>query len=343
LPPEKKGMKMDSYKTYFLNSAELPLVIESSNTNLPMEELVLILKEHNHFFKKQLLKYGGLLFRNFPIQNEDDFSCLIKNLNTGTLVDYIGGDSPRKKIKEGIYTSTEAPPSLKIPLHNELSFNKNYPSHIYFYCHTAPIEKGETIIADARKVYQSIDEEVKNRFIEKKLKYISSYPGKNKFINFINKYHKTWMEVFEAANKEEVEKKCKENGYAFQWVYNDWLKISQVRPAVNTHPITQEKVWFNQAHIFDFNPKFLGWLRYMGVKLVYCQEDKQLHQVFFADNLKIPRKDIYHILDVLDANTLSFPWQKGDVLVLDNILTMHGRAPFQGKRRVLAAMTKETA
>jgi alpha-ketoglutarate-dependent taurine dioxygenase len=65
----------------------------------------------------------------------------------------------------------------------------------------------------------------------------------------------------------------------------------------------------------------------------------RLHEVFFADGSTIPLKDLYHILDVLDANTIYFPWKKGDVLVLDNILAMHGRAVFSGKRRILAAMT----
>jgi alpha-ketoglutarate-dependent taurine dioxygenase len=44
-------------------------------------------------------------------------------------------------------------------------------------------------------------------------------------------------------------------------------------------------------------------------------------------------------MDTLDANTVAFPWQRGDMLVLDNVLSMHGRATFSGSRRILAAMT----
>jgi hypothetical protein len=98
-------------------------------------------------------------------------------------------------------------------------------------------------------------------------------------------------------------------------------------------------VWFNQAHLFDFNPKLLGLWRYIGTKILYCRNYTQLHRVFFGDGSTIPREDLYNIMDVLDVNTVSFPWQKSDILVLDNILAMHGRATFTGKRRILAAMT----
>lgn len=331
---------MEPLKNSFITSAEMPLVIEPNDKNISLSSFLTILQEQNHSLKEQLLKYGALLFRNFPIRNEDDFARVIKGLNTGKFVDYIGGDSPRKKIKEGVYTSTEAPPSIKIPLHNELSFTKNFPTHIYFYCDIAPIRNGETTIADARKIYRSIDEDVKNRFIEKKLTYHSSYPYKPKFSNLVTKFHRPWIEVFETDCKHDVERKCKENEFLFQWHPNDWLQISQNRPAVYSHPITHEKVWFNQAHLFDFNPKFLGWPRYLGTKIMYCQQYKCLHRVHFGDETKIPRNDLYHILDVLDANTVYFPWQKGDILVLDNVLAMHGRATFDSKRRILAAMTR---
>jgi alpha-ketoglutarate-dependent taurine dioxygenase len=33
-----------------------------------------------------------------------------------------------------------------------------------------------------------------------------------------------------------------------------------------------------------------------------------------------------------------FPWQAGDVMVIDNILAMHGRKPYRGPRRIVVAM-----
>jgi alpha-ketoglutarate-dependent taurine dioxygenase len=43
---------------------------------------------------------------------------------------------------------------------------------------------------------------------------------------------------------------------------------------------------------------------------------------------------IYH------DNALRFAWTRGDVLILDNIQSSHGREPFEGPRSVLVAMAE---
>lgn len=334
---------MDGLEKKFINKDNLPLVITPTQKKpITFNEFIQLVEKNKDELKKDLLKYGGLLFRNFPVSNADEFASFIKHFGLGKFLDYIGGDSPRDKINDGVYTSTEAPPSVKIPLHNELSFVKNYPKHIYFYCHVPPQEKGETIIADSRKIYQSVDEAVKRNFIEKGLKYVSCYYYKSNLMNLVNKMqrsHKSWIHVFETENKKDVERLCYENEFEYKWNQNDWIQISQKRPAAITHPETNEMVWFNQAHLYDFNPKLLGWWRYAAAKAFYIRKHMRLHEIYYADSSKIPRDELYHVLDVLDENTIYSPWQKGDVLVLDNVLAMHGRATFKGKRRVLTAMT----
>lgn len=321
---------------------QFPLVMEPKRKGSSREEFLEWIQSEKPNIQKQLLKSGAILLRNFPVENEFDFEAVIKTLNFGNFTDYIGGDSPRTKITGGVYTSTEAPAHFKLPLHNELSFVKKFPKHIYFYCHVAPQVGGQTIIGDARKIYNAVDPSVRERFERKGLKYVSCYYYKSKLMDTINRLqrsHKTWLDVFETEDKNDVEKKCRENEFDFRWNQNDWIRISQRRPATYVHPETNENVWFNQAHLYDFNPKFLGLWKYLAVKAFYCRSHMKLHEVFFADSTPIPREDIYHILDVLDANTVYFPWQKGDVLILDNVLAMHGRAIFSGKRRILTAMT----
>lgn len=330
---------MDNFHTSYITKEKTPLVIEPKNKNISLRESFAQLTKNQDLIKDKLLKSGAILFRNFPFETVDHFADALEALNTGRCVDYIGGDSPRIKIKGNIYTSTEAPPSLKIPLHNELSFVKHFPSHIFFFCERPSETGGETILGDSRKIYKEINATIRERFAEKQLQYVSRYYYKSKLMNLV-KSHKTWINVFETDKKDEVEQKCVANEFSYAWKKNDWLEIRQIRPAISVHPITQEKVWFNQAHLYDFNPKLLGWKNYLGSKLFYCRKHTKLHDAYFGDNSRITRHDLYHVLDVLDANTIAFKWHKGDLLMVDNMLMMHGRQSFTGKRRVLTAMTR---
>jgi alpha-ketoglutarate-dependent taurine dioxygenase len=45
------------------------------------------------------------------------------------------------------------------------------------------------------------------------------------------------------------------------------------------------------------------------------------------------------IREVLENETIPRCWQTGDILILDNMLTAHGRMPFSGARRIALAMT----
>lgn len=333
-------MTMHSDELFF--EGDFPAVITPRKPVAHIQDFYGIIQENKQAIESALLKHGALLFRGFPVASAKDFSLTIESFGFGKFVNYIGGDSPRDKVEHGVYTSTEAPPSFHIPLHQELSFIKHHPRHIYFYCETPPVARGETIIADSRRIYREFDDNFIKKFDENGLTYISRYYYQSKIMEWANRFqrsHKSWTEVFETHEKADVEQKCIANDFAWRWLDNDWLEIQQTRPAICQHPLTQETVWFNQAHLYDFNPRLLGMKRYIGAKLFYFRKKTRLHEIQFSDGTVIPRNDLYYILDTLHKNTVYFPWQKGDVLVLDNILAMHGRAPFVGKRRILTALT----
>jgi len=49
---------------------------------------------------------------------------------------------------------------------------------------------------------------------------------------------------------------------------------------------------------------------------------------------------IDEIRKAYDSETVKFDWQRGDLLLVDNMLVAHGREPFTGDRRVLVAMAE---
>jgi alpha-ketoglutarate-dependent taurine dioxygenase len=327
----------------FITPQKKPLVVEPQNGVVSFEEFLDYLNEERESLQKEILEYGGILFRGFPIEGSEGFHQSIEALGLGEMLNYIGGDSPRDKVSGKVYTSTEAPPSLKIPLHNEMSFIRDYPKHIYFYCQTPAKEGGATILGDAHSIYRNMPNSIRERFENKGLRYVSNYYKKSFLLDLINKFqrsHKTWMEVFETSSQKEVEEKCKKSDFGFSWNKGQWLQVKQNTPSVIKHPETGEKIWFNQAHLYDFNPRLVGFFNWLGVKLIYSRPHTIMHEIFYGDGEKIPKKELYNVMDILDACTISYPWEKRDFLVLDNVLMMHGRAPFKGKRKIFTALTR---
>ncbi len=41
----------------------------------------------------------------------------------------------------------------------------------------------------------------------------------------------------------------------------------------------------------------------------------------------------------LDRSKLLFDWQRNDLLMIDNLLMMHGRESFKGERKTLACLS----
>ncbi|MND48223.1 Taurine catabolism dioxygenase TauD, TfdA family [compost metagenome] len=45
-----------------------------------------------------------------------------------------------------------------------------------------------------------------------------------------------------------------------------------------------------------------------------------------------------HLQQLYREVMVEFPWQKGDVVILDNIFTIHARNGYAGPRKILTAM-----
>jgi alpha-ketoglutarate-dependent taurine dioxygenase len=59
---------------------------------------------------------------------------------------------------------------------------------------------------------------------------------------------------------------------------------------------------------------------------------------FYGDGTEIDDAALNHIRAVYESETITFPWQRGDVLILDNMLTAHGRKPDRGSRQIVVGM-----
>jgi hypothetical protein len=63
-------------------------------------------------------------------------------------------------------------------------------------------------------------------------------------------------------------------------------------------------------------------------------------RTYYGDGAPIEPSVIDALHEAYRNATVSFPWEKGDLLMLDNMLVAHGRAPYTGAREILVGMAE---
>jgi alpha-ketoglutarate-dependent taurine dioxygenase len=304
----------------------LPLVITPAVERIDLLEWA---ASNGNYLRERLSAHGGILFRNFGVRTPDEFERFIKMIS-GEALEYSERSSPRSRVmNSNIYTSTDYPASQSIFVHNENSYKRNFNLKIFFFCETPSIRGGETPIADCRNVYERISPHVRHRFIEKQWMYVRNY-GDGFGLN--------WQTAFQTTDKQVVEEHCEQNGIKVEWRTNNRLRTRAILPAVIRHPRTGETVWFNHAtffHVSTLNPSLRA-----GLLAGFEHEADLPTNTYYGDGSPIEPESLEELRAAYRQETVSFLWQQGDVLMLDNIFAAHGRAPYEGARRILVGMTE---
>ncbi len=308
----------------------LPLVITPNQDPITFEFLLNWLKTNRNWLEKALLKHGGILFRGFPIADAETFEKFINTLGD-KMLSYKQGNSPRSKVHNQVYVSTEFPSHHLIGLHNELAYTNHPPRKIFFFCEYPSPEGGETPIVDSRRIYQILDPVIRDRLLEKKVCYVQNMPSDRSF----GVLGKSWQAQFETTDREVVESYLQEENIQFYWKEDGTLQTRLVGSAAIAHPETGEMAWHAQAHTLhysSFGPALESMRRLVG-------EENLPVNTYYGDGTPLDPADVKTMSELHLNEATQFAWQKGDVLMLDNLLTAHGRQPFKGERRILVGMT----
>lgn len=305
-----------------LTESTLPLLVR------PTADETISLPALHQLARTRLHEVGGLLLRGLDVLGEQAFQQLVRSFGH-ELLSYEFGSTPRKAVEQGVYTSTEYPAHQVIPLHNEQSYTLQWPLKIWFHCVQPSAEGGETPIADSRLIYQRIDPALRQRFTDKRLMYVRNYG---------NGLDLPWEQAFNSEDRSVVEAFCRANRIDFEWKDDGELRTRQVCQASARHPVSQDMVWFNQAHLFHVSN--LAPAVREGLLAVVDDPFDLPRNVYYGDGSPLEDSALDEIRGVLDDCTVRFPWQQGDVLMLDNMLVAHGRASFKGARKVIVAMAE---
>jgi alpha-ketoglutarate-dependent taurine dioxygenase len=305
---------------------ELPALCEPQAAGMRFHEWA---AEHRAEIHQRLLQHGAILFRGFAVNGAEDFNRCIDSMSGGAL-EYKFRASPRTQIQKdlNVYTSTDYPADESIFPHNEHSYSPVFPLHLFLYCDIPALTGGETPIGSTRRLLRRIRPDVREAFARKGIMYVRNY-GEG--------FGLPWQTVFQTTERGVVESYCQGVGIRVEWKSDDRLRTRQVGPALMRHPATGEALWFN--HGTFFHELTLPDV----VRSHLCREfasDDLPQNTFYGDGSPIEPEFIAHLQAQYQGVMVKFPWHKGDVLLLDNMLALHGRGPFSGPRRVMVAMAQ---
>jgi len=333
LPPLKGGGgatisgSLDSLVT--INSLEKgresPLIIKPRNPGLKLEHWI---KDNLDRINRELLLHGGILFRGFDVGSIENFSGIIKTTSS-SFASYKDQHTPRSRLIDGIYTSTDYPADHVVPFHSENSKNQTWPKKIWFYCASPPDQDGETPIADNRVVYRKLPENIREAFAKRNVLYrrnVGQHLGLPLNV------------IFQEADYETIQRNIESDGSIhLDHINDEHVRIEHVAQGVARHPETNEMVWFNQAHLFHVSGLPLD----VAATLLETFGEMNLpSNAYFGDAECIPDEMLEAIRTTFDEVAVTFSWEQDDVLLLDNMLMSHGRRPYQGGRKIAVAMTE---
>lgn len=308
-------------RSFPIEAMRFPLMIRPTVSDVNLAEWVATQKD---VLRAELLKHGAILFRGFDIQSVAEFSEICGNLAESLFGEY--GDLPVEDKSEKVYKSTPYPADKPILFHNESSHMAQWPRFQFFHCVQNSLTGGETPLVDCRTLYEALPAEYKAILSEKGLMYLR---------NFKEGLDVPWQHFFQTESRDDVARKCQEAGFEHTWTGPNSLQVKQYAPAIIQHPVSKCMSFFNQIELHHV--AFLDEDVRASLAKVFEEADFP-RNVYFGDGSPIPDEMIRFIAQLYEQYSVALPWEKGDIIALENMLVAHARLPYTGARKIVVAM-----
>ncbi|ORT57427.1 TauD/TfdA family dioxygenase [Streptomyces sp. CB03238] len=306
-----------------VNPEPFLLLVEATEPELRLDHWI---RANQARLAEELLRHGAMLLRGFAVGSPEEFGAAARAFSP-QLLDYLERAAPRTEIADKVFTSTELSEDQWIAFHHEMSYSHNWPSRLYFYGDRPSRTGGATPVASERAVLPRIPAQLRKRFERHGVSYVRNYSPELDI---------PWQTVFQTTDRAEVEAYCRASHTEFTWVGRDGLRTRAVRQALTRHPRTGETVWFNHAHMWHISTLPDEVAEYL---LAAYGPEGVPRNAFYGDGTPIEDEAVELIGNLYQEAAVSLPWQRGDVLIVDNFLATHAREPFHGDRRILVAMS----
>ncbi|XP_047964160.1 clavaminate synthase-like protein At3g21360 [Salvia hispanica] len=294
---------------------------------MPACTLPAAVKEQKSFLESLLQRHGAVLLRGFhTTATAEDFNDVIEAFGYEDLP-YVGGPSTRTEVVGRVYTANNAPPHRKLHFHHEMSHLPSYPRKLFFFCEEVAAFGGETPILLSHIVYGKMEEKYLE-FVEKleELGLIYTIFAEEEDDDS-SALGRGWKSMFHTEDKIVAQQRAAKLNTKLEWMENGVKMIMGPTPGIKRDETRPCKTWFN------------------SIAAAYTAEggdrkDSEKMGVSFGDGSPLPENVIHDCLKIMEEESIDIPWQKGDLLMIDNLAVLHSRKPFTPPRRILAAFCK---
>ncbi|QYJ07040.1 TauD/TfdA family dioxygenase [Qipengyuania flava] len=298
---------------------EFPAIIEGSG------DLAAFLQENRAQVEARLASAGTVLFRGFDVPDAFAFDAAIEAYGApGFTYEDSLSNAVRTNVTPRVFTANEAPPQTEIYLHHEMAQTPIYPSALFFYCEIAPEAGGATPLCRSDWVFARLEQDAPAfaaRAEAEGVRYTNVMPGED---DAGSGQGRSWRSTLSVADKAGAEARLSDLGYSWEWLEGSGLRVTtRTLPAVRSVG-DGRKSFFNQLIA-----AFRGWSD---------SRNDPNRAITFGDGTPIGPEDMADAIRIADELTYDLAWQAGDVALVDNYMVMHGRRPFEGRRRVLASL-----
>ena len=309
------------------DDSNFPSVLSNSQPNISMPELITWVQQHKPALESALSQSGALLFRGFPIVDAESFDIFSAAFGYPSFTYQESlSNAVRINFTERVFSANEAPKDVEIYLHHEMAQTPISPDKLFFFCKSAAEHGGATPICRSDQLFKALqqdDPELAQQFASKGLKYTTHMPAQD---DHNSGQGRSWQSTLSVQTKQAAEAKLQALGYSWSWQDDASLQaVTPVLPAVRSLS--------NGTHVF-YNQLVAAYMGWQGVRE---NPDKA---ILFGDGTSIPVAGLQRIVALTAKFTYDIDWQDGDIALIDNKMTMHGRRPYSGerKRQVLVAL-----
>lgn len=290
---------------------------------------------HRAVLDRLIERHGGIVLRGFPLVTSEDFSAV-----TGCFPEftggYQGGAAARRSVAKGVYEATQRTGDQAIPIHQEMFYLRDYPPRLAFFARKVAERGGETLIADMRAITAGLPPAIRDKLETHGIRNIRNFAAKTGSTEENRVMDKRgWDFAFYTDSQEEVEAICARRHMRPHWHEDGSLTVFNQEDAFVTHPSTGERVYRSGLHIAHF---YRGSYDNTGEAAAVRASQQFPSGAYLGDGSELDPALDAELCALVDRFTYQWPWRDGDVMVLDNLLTGHGRNPFEGTRATEVAL-----